>query len=291
MNLLPLTPADFEPGVPLRQGLYDEGGHLLFRAGETLPAGYPLEGLFRAPEGYVGEVETPVEEFSAGDLQEDFPPEAMFPPEGIKPQMWEVVQLHMIGRTGQPYYFTRLVGYIRDTSILVTIPRIHRQFAALAEGELVEVRMLTGRNIYRFSSEIVKVCDRPAPYLHLSYPARVMRQHLRKAPWAKAEMPCSVENDGGMCGATLANLSATGACVNAATPLGVEGTTIKVIFHTEADGYHHDFSLLARIMKVRRGNRQPAMTEHGVEFLDVPENDELRLRCLVYQRIAEGFVV
>ncbi|MBS4097939.1 MAG: flagellar brake protein [Sulfuricella sp.] len=294
MNLLPLAPHDFEPGAPLAWTLYDEDGHILFTRGETLPVGYPTEGLFRAPEGVAQMVGTPVDEFAAAGPVEEFPVGEMFPPDGIKPQMWEAVQLQMVTRDSQPHYFSRLVGYIRDTSILVTIPRIRKQLVGMVEGEKVEVRMLVGRNIYRFRSDIIKTCLVPSPYMHLSFPDKVQRQHLRKDPWARVDIACTVEVGGQQREATVVNLSATGGRIDATEPLGKEGEVVKLAFPANADGYHHDFSLTARIMKVRQGvagNRHPPQTEHGVEFLETPEQDAMCLRCLVYQRIAEGFLV
>lgn len=294
MNLQPVNAEDFEPGKPLTQTFYDEDGHILFVTGDTLPASYPLEGLFRTADGrpVAG---TPVEEFAATEHMEEFPPGEMFPPNGIKPQMWEALQLHLPYRDGQPHYISRLVGYIRDTSILLTIPRVRRQPVGMVEGERVEVRMLTGRNIYVFQSNILKAHLAPAPYMHISVPDKVLRQKLRKAPWARANLPCVVKTGGNLSNAVLVNLSATGGRVDAPAPLGEKGSTIQLSFHAEMDEYAHDFSLAARIMNVQRTpsitKGQAPVMEHGVEFLDVPEQDAMCLRCLVYQRIAEGFLV
>lgn len=289
MNLLPLTPNDFQPGVPLAEPLFDEDGHLLFQRGENLPAGYPIDGLFRSADGDVGNYGTQVEEFSAGDPIEDMASRDMFPPVGIKPQMWEVVQLRLLGRRGQPRYYSRLVGYIPETSILVAVPKVGRKLVPLKEGESVEVRMLTGRNIYHFQGAVLKACSAPAAYAHLAFPAQVQRQHLRKAPWAKMGIAVAVTSDGKRLTATLANLSATGGRIEAAQPLGVEGSVVNLQFRGEFDGDSHEFNLEARIMKVRPRNGGGA--EHGVEFLEPGEQDARCLRCLVYQRIAEGFLV
>lgn len=292
MNLLPLSAPDVVAGEPLPWPLFDEDGHILFNQGETLPAGYPLTGLFRSPDADAMAVSAPVEEFSVAGAFEDVSAGEMFPPNGIKPQMWEVVQIHLPERDHQPHYFTRLVGYIRDMSILVTTPRIRRQPVSMVEGERVEVRMLTGRNIYVFQSQIIKACLAPSPYMHLSFPEHVQRQSLRKAPWAKASLPGTAECAGKRVDVNVVNLSVSGARVDAAVPLGGEGESVTLSFHAEADGYCHDFVLEARIRHARRATASTASpTEHGVEFIQVPEQEALYLRCLVYQRIAEGFLV
>ncbi len=294
MNLLPLSPQDVVTGEPLPWPLFDEDGHLLFTRGETLAAGYPLEGLYRSPDGDAA-ASTQVEEFGAADAFEEISAGEVFPPHGIQPQMWEAVQISLPGRDGQPHYFTRLVGYIRNLSILLTIPRVRRQPLGMVEGETVEVRMLTGRNIYVFRSQIIKACLAPSPYMHLSFPDQVRRQSLRKAPWAKADLPVAVAGGGAPVEGRIVNLSAAGARVDAAASLGEKGQTVTLSFQVDLDGLSRSLSLSAQIVHIHVhppvSKGAPPQVEHGMEFQGLGEGDALWLRCLVYQRIAEGFLV
>lgn len=295
MKLLPLSPQDVVVGEPIPWPLYDEDGHLLFTQGETLAAGYPLEGLFRSADNDISVAPTPVEEFGATGPFEAVSAGDMFPPHGIQPQMWEIVQISLPERDGRPHYFTRLVGYIRDTSILTTIPRLHHRPLGMVEGEAVEVRMLTGRNIYVFRSQVIKGSMVPAPYMHLAFPEQVQRQSLRKAPWAKANLPAVAESGGNRSECKIANLSASGARVDAAASLGEAGKTVKLSFQIGLDGMSRAMSLSAQIVHSRAHPPLPKDTpprvEHGVEFQGLSEEEVLWLRCLVYQRIAEGFLV
>ena len=295
MNLLPLSPQDVVLGEPIPWPLFDEDGHLLFTQGETLAAGYPLEGLYRSVDNEISAAPTPVEEFAISGPFEDVAAGDMFPPHGIQPQMWEIVQIRMPDRDGRPHYFTRLVGYIRDTSILMTIPRLHHRPLGMVEGEAVEVRMLTGRNIYVFRSQIIKGSLVPAPYMHLSFPDKVQRQSLRKAPWAKVNLPAAVEIDGTRSDGKLVNLSASGARIDAAASLGEHGKVVKLSFQIDLDDMSRAISLSAKIVHNRvhptLPKSAPPPVEHGVEFQGLSEEEALWLRCLVYQRIAEGFLV
>lgn len=295
MNLLPLSPQDIVAGEPLPWPLFDEDGHLLFTQGETLAAGYPLEGLYRSADGDIAAAPTPVEEFTVSGPFEDVAAGDMFPPHGIQPQMWEIVQIRLPERDGRPHYFTRLVGYIRDMSILMTIPRLRHQPVGMIEGESVEVRMLTGRNIYVFRSQVIKSSLVPAPYMHLSFPDQVQRQSLRKAPWAKVNLPVTVESDGTRSDGKLVNLSASGARIDAAVSLGEPGKTVKLSFQIDLDGMSRAIILSAKIVHNRVHppipKDAPPQVEHGVEFQGLSEEEALWLRCLVYQRIAEGFLV
>lgn len=296
MNLQPLTAQDFAPGSPLPWPVFDTDGHLLFERGETLAVGYPMIGLCRAAKDSVPvvPVPVPVPEFNATDRLVEVPAAQLFPPDGIKPQMWEIVQLRLLGRGSNEHYFSRIIGYIKDISILVTASHLLRQ--PVAEGELIEVRMLTGRNIYVFRSEINKICQNPAPYIHLSFPGRVQCQPLRKAPWAKANLAAKIECEARRVSGMIVNLSAEGAQVDSLLSLGKEGMSVTLRFPINLDGMRREMALSARIMHVRQATKnkpdgEMSMLEHGIAFQRLTEQDGLWLRCLVYQRIAEGYLV
>jgi c-di-GMP-binding flagellar brake protein YcgR len=297
MNLLPLSANDISPGEPLPFSLFDDDGHLLFTQGETLAAGYPMEGLYRSRDGDVPEEPTSVEEFSAPAAPvpgEDVPSSNMFPPNGIKPHIWEIVQIRLLERDMKRQYFSRLVGYIWDISVLATIPMDRFQHVAMTEGERVEVRMLTGRDIYVFRSQIIRTSLLPSPYMHLSFPEKVQRQHLRKAPWARINLIVTIERPNQeKCSGFVTNISDAGTQLNAPSMLGEEGQTLRLLFHVEIDGLKKDLSLQAVIRHTRELvlNRKtdPKLIEHGVEFVDPDEDAVLWLKCLVYQRIAMGF--
>lgn len=294
MNLQPLTPQDVPPGSPLPWPVFDSDGHLLFERGETLAEGYPLIGLCRAVDKTAKVEPVPVAEFHPAEQLVDVPAVQLFPPDGIKPQMWEVIQLRLLARERNEHYFSRMIGYIKDVSVLVTTSHLQRQ--PMAEKDMVEVRMLTGRNIYVFRSEINKICQTPAPYMHLSFPARVQCQRLRKDPWAKASVTAKIECEAGRINGLIVNLSADGARVDSSVRLGKEGTNITLRFPIDLDGMKRDVALSARIMHVRlpaknKPSGETPRLEHGLAFQHVSELDGLWLRCLVYQRIAEGYLV
>ena len=294
MNLQPLTAQDIAPGSPLPWPLFDEDGHLLFERGETLAAGYPLETLYRdADNGNAAEA-TPVAEFSATERIEDLPGSMMFPPSGIKPQTWEIVQIRLLERDMKRQYFSRLIGYIWDVSVLLTIPMDRFQHAAMTEGERVEIRMLTGCYIYVFRAQIIRAALLPYPYMHISFPEKVQRQHLRKAPWARINLIATIErpNKETFTG-FITNISDAGTQLNAPSMLGGEGQALRLLLHVDIDGLKKDLSLQSVVRHVRKVvlNREtdPKLIEYGLEFIDPGEDAVLWLKCLVYQRIAMGY--
>ncbi|MCL4470007.1 MAG: flagellar brake protein [Gammaproteobacteria bacterium] len=296
MNLQPVSIEDIPIGMPLPWQLYDRYGYTLFARGEIVAHRRLLENLLAG--GLLRDVDAlpPAKETSDWVEYKDLPPSEMFPPQGIKPQVWERVQLRLLGRDIQAHHYARLIGYIRDQSILVTTPVDAGQRVIMVDGERVEVRMVTGSNIYVFQSVILRACISPSHYFHLAYPARVRVQKLRKSPWARVDLSASVTNPQGVQEvAHIVNLSLSGAQIHSPGMLGGKNDPLRITFHLSVDELETTLVLDALIQHVRPAksgqNWEQPLLEYGVEFCNIFPQDALWLRSLVYQRIAEGYPV
>lgn len=212
MNLQPVAIEMVPIDKPLPWPLYDRDGYTLFSRGEVIASRNQLEVL--AADGLLRDVDAlPQAEEAVPWIEfKELPPSDIFPPQGIKPQVGERVQLRLLGRDTQTYYLARLIGYIKDQSILLTTPVAAGQRIIVLDGEQLEVRMLTGSNIYVFQSEILRICISPAYYLHLRYPSVVRMQKLRSAPRTRVNIIASVTNgEGAPEIAEITNLSPDGA--------------------------------------------------------------------------------
>lgn len=302
MDLQPVTLDQIPIGQPLPWPLYDKDGHVMFYDGEEISsqqiqllASVLEEGLFRqsgsatsipgkAPEAavdaWVKEQETEPGPAAIPDL---------FPPAGIKPQVGERLQIRVGASKTQ--YISRLLGYIKGQSIIVTAPVWRGQRAEFLDGETVEVRMLTGSDIYLFRSSVLQSCISPTHYLHLEYPTKVNRQKLRRHPWATVNLDVAIfGGDGKRENGKITNLSSTGAKIATSRPLDGDRETVRLEFQVSIDEIHADLSLDAVIRRsgekeVRKGLK---LMEYGVEFTNVAPDKALWLRCLVFERIAKG---
>lgn len=293
MNLQPVAIENIPIGKPLPWQLYDRNGYTLFARGEMVASRQQLENLLA--EGLLRDVDALPRAKEAADWMEikDLAPSEMFPPLGIKPQAWERVQLRLLGRDAQTYYSARLIGYIKNLSILITTPVAAGSPVILADGEQVEVRMVTGSNIYVFHTAIQRLCISPAHYMHLEYPARVRVQKLRQSPWAKVSLSASVTGaQGAHEVAHIVNLSPDGAQIHTSRPVGVKGESLRLSFHAAMDELKTTLNLDALIQHVRPAkpdqNAGPEMLEYGIAFCNVSAGDALWLKGLVYRHIAEG---
>lgn len=295
MNLQPVAIEIVPIGKPLPWQLYDRDGYTLFSRGEVIASRSQLEVL--AADGLLRDVDAlpQAEETVPWTEFKELPPSDIFPPQGIKPQVGERVQLRLLGRDTQTYYLARLIGYIKDQSILLTTPAAAGQRIMVSDGERLEVRMLTGSNIYVFQSEILRVCISPSYYIHLQYPTLVRMQKVRSAPRTRVNLVASVTvGEGAPEIAEITNLSPDGAQLRIPRDVGRAGSAIRISFQANVDGDKTILILGGVIQHVRRAAPDQGlgteMLEYAVAFTDVSAENRLWLRCLVYKHIAEGFL-
>jgi len=295
MFLQPVSIDAIPLGKPLPWRLYDRNGYILFARGEVVESLEQLESLLG--EGLLRDVNEPPQTEETGDWIgfNEVSPYGLFPPSGIKPQPGEPVQLRLLNRNQQTYYSARLVGYIKNMSILVTTPMVTGSPLIMADGEPVEVRMVTGNNIYVFQTTIQRLCISPIHYMHLDHPAEVRVQKLRKSPWAKVNLGVTLTDAQGVYEvARLVNLSPDGAQIHAPRTLGKPGKALRITFHATMDELKTTLNLDATILNVypsKSGQEPEADTlEYGIAFSNVSAADALWLKGLVYRHIAEGYL-
>ncbi|MFA6063122.1 MAG: flagellar brake protein [Gallionella sp.] len=290
MNLQPIPIEHILPGKPLPWQIYDRNGYIVFSQGEIITSLKQLEE--REDAGLYEDIDAPSQANETSDWSDfafnKISPSDIFPPHGIKPQIGEFVQLVLPNRNPQNFYSARLIGCVKNLSILVTRP-VDAPFIP-AEGETVEVRMVTGSNIYTFQTTIQRLCISPSQYLHLDYPPVVNAQKLRKSPWARVNLNViTTDADGNREFARLINLSSDGGQLRAPAKLGKTGDTLQLSLHAVMENLNCTLNISASIMHVRTSHTIDAdMQEFGVSFNHVAPTDSLWLKALVYRHIAEG---
>ncbi len=297
MNLHPIPIADIPFDRPLRYSIFDQAGNLIFSLGDRLKGKITPEelenlaqyGLFRDLDAIQG-TPFPAREKAGGENRPKSEGSAAFPPAGIQPQPWERVQVRLSGR--EERYNAHLIGYIKNVSILITVPLVRGQPLIVHDGDVLEIRMLTGNVIHVFESMVARVCIDPVHYLHLAYPLDLKHQTLRKAPWARVEIGVSIAAAGGENGlGRIINLSTGGAQVEMPRALSKAGARVTLNFPVAVDEINRQVSIQALIRKVHALKPgASSLIECGVEFKDVPNDLLIWLKCLVYERIAEGYL-
>lgn len=296
MNLQPLKAADIPVGTALPWQLFNGHGEPLLARGKVIASRTQLARLVAG--GFLRDVDAlPQDEPPAacGELKE-LPSGELFPPAGIRPQIGEKIQLRLLGQDIQTFYYAHLIGYIKDQSILLTTPLLEEQRIDLKAGEQVELRMLTGSNIYIFQSEILRVCTSPSHYLHLHYPDRVQLQKLRSGSRTRVRIAAQVTAEQGEpLAAEIIDLSPEGAQVMLPRQQGLNAKHLRLSFHACVDELSTSLSLEGVVQHKRPADPGHEwgceMLEYGIAFANLSDQDKLWLKCLVYRHIAEGGLI
>lgn len=221
--------------------------------------------------------------------------DARYPFEAMKLAVGDRMQLQLPELLARERVIVRLIGYVSNLSILVTMPRQPNGLRfELLENDTVVVRVFCSQNAFGFSAAVAKVVRVPFEYLHLTFPNEVTGVVIRKAPRVRTRIICSVV--GGQTGSEgapgmLVNLSGSGALLDARRALGEKGETIKLSFRVVVHGVETLLTVNAVVRScfyddaTEQGGA--AMIHHGLEFLDLQPNDRLILQGMVYQQMIE----
>lgn len=301
MNLQAIPIEAIPIGKALPWQLYARDSSLIFAQGERLSSRQQLEafreeGVFRDMDEYA----PPKARAHGAELQE-LRSSDIFPPDGIKPQIGERVQLRLTGRNSmsQTYYQSRLVGYIRGQTILLTTPMADGKRIDMIDGDTLECRMLNGSHIHIFDSEVVRTCVSPVHYLHLRYPTLVKMQKLRNAPRVRVNLAATVTGPSGeQENGRIIDLSPDGAQIILPRHVGGNGQSLKISFPASADELKNTLTLTGLIHHVRplkpsqeSGSGSVEQLEYGIAFTNASLEEKLWLKCMVYLHIAEGSLV
>ena len=180
----------------------------------------------------------------------------------------------------------RLIGYVRELSLIVSAPPAGSLQPAVIEGDNVVMRVFSGRSAFGFMCRVDRVIRLPFEYLHLSFPRTIASRVIRRSRRVKCDIPVMV--DGGPGPIRISNLSSTGAeiCSNAA--FGEPGTTVRLAFTISVHDTQTALDVKAVIRSVRaRAGDGKTSWRAGVEFAQLSAEAGAALRNLVYQELIE----
>lgn len=184
-------------------------------------------------------------------------------------------------------YTVKLIGFVKNKSILVTAPLIDGKVTLVRDGQTFIVRAFPGKKAYAFSSSALKSVFSPHPYLHLSYPKIVRCTTIRKNSRANVKIIASVTlgEPGETAAATLSDLSMGGTSGIIKKPLGKKNDTGVIKFKVNVVG-SDEFLTLKIILRSVTPTDNSQEFRHGFEFVDVPPQSNLILSAFVHQTLA-----
>ena len=146
------------------------------------------------------------------------------------------LQLELLTDSTRSHYYTTLIGFVSGHSVLLRTPQVQSLPIPVREGEPVLVRTFAGRHAYTFESTVDRVCRSPYPYIHLAYPAQVQQTLIRGALRVRVNLTATALNatkqgEALPSALTIADLSISGALLEAEKSLGEVGETLELAQH------------------------------------------------------------
>lgn len=187
--------------------------------------------------------------------------------------------------------YVKLLGYLKDRSIIVTAPTLGGRRLDLVESDIVLVRGFSGVNAYAFRAIITRVCRLPFDYVHLSFPdavfGRSVRQSHRVRTELEAKIIASTPAQTEPATAQVVDLSGLGALISSSqtfdpthplrlsVPLTLHGNRVEV----EVEG-----SIVSH--RTEASNGAPVQS-YGLKFTKTDPHDAMLLNAYVYQQIVD----
>ena len=297
MNPIPLRRIDLAIGKPVPWAIYDKNRNLLLRVGQIIENHQQLEtlvkkGPYRLPKSSPAPSQVALTmplsgNAEGGDNGYEF--------EEMKLPVSSRLQLQTASEQKTERYPAKYLGHIKGVSLLVTAPIVDDKVLFIREGQPFIVRAFTGKTAFGFTASVLRACNVPTPYLHLSYPKQLHGVEIRTAKRlavnilatsqalasADAELPC-----------LLINVSPTGALIAAAQTLGNIGDSIRVAFRINLgpiDGNIETTGIIRSITPLDDAATEKEFSvHHGVQFKELQQPDILLLHSLAYQKMVES---
>jgi c-di-GMP-binding flagellar brake protein YcgR len=185
-------------------------------------------------------------------------------------------------------YTVRLIGYVKNQSILVTAPRIDGQGALIRDGQTFIVRSFPGKKAYAFTASALKSVYSPHAYLHLSYPKVVRCTAIRQSSRATVKIIASVSlgEPEQTAAATLSDISMGGTSGTIKRSIGKKNDhgVIKFKVTTAGEDAFLNIEIIARSIVETENTGE---FRFGFEFINLSSQSKLILSSFVHQTLAE----
>ncbi|MFZ6674448.1 flagellar brake protein [Undibacterium sp. Xuan67W] len=301
-SLTPINQAEIKIGQAVPWTVYDAWGNLLLESGTTVSNEAQLNDLLE--NGYCSDtIWTDVEKKTAASVTtsvnsksgtapektvSELNKEAMIELDSVRWHVGEIFYLQ-VHDNANLRYTVRLVGFVKNKSVLVTAPMIDGKGALIRDGQTFIVRAFPGKRAYAFTASAIKSVFSPHAYLHLTYPKQVRSTTIRQNSRATVKIiaAVSIGDPEQTAAATLGDLSMGGTSGVIKKPLGKKNDLGIIKFKVNAAG-NDEFLVLKVILRSVSPTETGDEYRHGFEFIDVPTQAKLILSAFVHQTLAES---
>jgi c-di-GMP-binding flagellar brake protein YcgR len=211
-------------------------------------------------------------------------------------QVGELLQAQVWAGQNSQKYSVRLIGYCEKRSVLVTAPEFNGHVILAHEGQNIVMRYFSGKNAYAFTTSVLRVCNTPYPYLHVTYPVSIQEMKIRKAVRVKTNVSAFVYREDTpemKLACTISDISFTGVQLGSTVSLGQVGDVFKLCIQVSSQGVTANIfpSVVIKVItenKCQDGDGESPLFMYGTEFHNLDQTESFALQVLVYQNILKG---
>ncbi|BBP02210.1 flagellar brake protein [Sulfuriferula nivalis] len=212
----------------------------------------------------------------------------------IKARVGDTFQVQIGSDAQEIRHSVKLLGYLTGKTIMITTPAVNNSAMLLREGQNITVRAFSGTAAYAFSCDIIKVCNTPITYLHLSYPKTTQKAPIRAAArinfdiiGASTNITHNENSNAAPTPIIIHDISTTGASIASSTPLGKKDDILRIAFRAKIRDIVVHPTLKCAIRSLTSTDDEVNPIKYGLQFLDLDTQELLTLQSLVYQKILE----
>jgi c-di-GMP-binding flagellar brake protein YcgR len=188
-------------------------------------------------------------------------------------------------------YEVKLIGYLEDESILVTMPRVNGILAKIFVKDEYIVRAFKGKNIYAFKTHIIYINSIPFHYLHLRYPKVIENVEIRKAERAQVSLQARVVTQGKKSWGMIKDISSSGAMLMVYDEITHLQEHVELFFDVTVGGVERGIHLIAiarNMKKAEREDNKGILYLYGLEFIEPPQDAIVYVQAYVYEQLLKA---
>ncbi|MCB1643950.1 MAG: flagellar brake protein [Pseudomonadales bacterium] len=203
----------------------------------------------------------------------------------------DALQIQFEGITER--FHVRLIGYLENRSIIMTIPVKAGRLVAMRTGQSLNVRMMVNDRACAFASEVLHTYRLPYPHAHIRYPDELITNNVRKAVRVETRVDGTVINTSigeraREIRCYLSDISETGAHLVTPMRIGKSGDEICMNLELNIGGIPRMLSVpgvLRARLKIRPASDEREV-HYGVEFLPLNDDEKIELIAFVYSKLS-----
>ncbi len=301
----PLPKNLIQIGIPIEYPIYDASGQLLMQVGTIVSTESQLEKLY-ARGLYLNlksvEIIRSKKLERTAKLDGEETKKDNDQPEGEtlvdlsldEINLGESMQISLLtDDTNSTKYLIKYLGGLDKKSIICTLPLVDDKVYYVKEHSGLLVQLFSGKDVYRFTTVVEAVYNRPYPHMHLKFPRDAYTKKLRKNQRIQTNIITSLINknpgdfENTKSAGRIVDISLGGAMVESTKVAGINNDEIECTFKITINGEEALFaipSILRSVTEVINSNNTK-IYKHGIQFKEIAFEEKAILQNFIFQSI------